>query len=121
MSGLPTSAAGPEQPDSIPGFEIPEDPEATPEKVINPMKKAQLVAQKRVEQQLKHKGQDSGVAKKLRTKMLRSQSRSRKRLRRLRLITASLKERKRPRPRTPRPRRKRRLMSKRPKRSPTAP
>ena len=53
--GLPTSACAPKGSDvetppkvSVLGFDVPED---TPEKVLQPYKKAQLIAQKKLEQQ----------------------------------------------------------------------
>lgn len=53
--GLPTSACPPKDPDvetppkvSVLGFDVPEE---TPEKVLQPLKKAQLIAQKKLEQQ----------------------------------------------------------------------
>ena len=55
--GLPTSACAPKGSDvetppkvSVLGFDVPED---TPEKVLQPYKKAQLIAQKKLEQQVK--------------------------------------------------------------------
>ena len=81
--GLPTSACPPKDPDvetppkvSVLGFDVPEE---TPEKVLQPLKKAQLIAQKKLEQQArKDKTTEKAEQKKTsQPSQMQSQGRSR--------------------------------------------